>query len=136
MRAELKVGDVIPSRRFSIDGHGMRIITLLTGDPNPIHFDPDAVERLGLGRRPVNQGVINMAYPINAVIDWLGTSSRIRSVRVRFLGNTFDGDEVEAGGVVSDIDRTGTDVTATLDIWLDVPSGDRALEGTVVVELR
>lgn len=124
---EAGIGDALPEVKLLVEAGPMQVTTLLTDDPNPIHFDPEAVERLGLGMQVVNQGVLNMAYPINALLEAVdGDPARIAWVRVRFLGNVFAGDEVVAGGqVVSEVE----DGVREVEIWLDVVRGERALAG-------
>lgn len=111
----------------------MMLVTLITGDPNPIHFDTEATARLGLGDRPVNQGAVTMAYPVNAVLAWLRPHWRVKNVRVRFQGNVLAGDEVEVGGVVTELDETSSQTSAKIDVWARLNSGVQVLDGQVVV---
>ncbi len=78
----------------------------------------------------INQGPTNKAYIINALIGWLGDPSAIRSIQVRFRGNVYAGDRVEAGGEVTAVE----DGIATCDVWLDGPHG-RVIAGTALVAL-
>jgi len=76
----------------SVDAEKMKIMAAILQDPNPIHFDVDAVRKLGLGDRPVNQGPINMAYLMNVATAWAGGPEALRRFQVRFAGNVFAGD--------------------------------------------
>lgn len=122
-----EVGTEIPVQVTMIEPARMKVFSLLTDDPNPIHWDRDAVEALGLGDCLINQGGLNVGYVINAVADWAGGPDRIREVRVRFLGNVFEGEEVRAGGTVTAID----DGLATVDVWLLGPDDSKAVGGTI-----
>jgi acyl dehydratase len=104
----------------------------LLRDPNPIHFDPEAVRRAGMGDRVINQGPINQAYLVNLVTRAAGGPDRLRSIQVRFLGNVLAGDRVECRGRVAAVDEAAG--TATLEIEARV--GDApVLAGTAVVTL-
>jgi len=133
MPAEVSVGDLIPEQVFKVDIGPMKVFSVLMGDPNPIHFDPEFVRGLGLGDRPVNQGTITMSYSVSAVVAWAGGVARLLKFRCRFLGNVVDGDEVTAGGRVTALESTDAGRTATLDVWLERKTGERAVEGSAVV---
>ena len=114
----------------AVDPEKMKIVAALLRDPNPIHFDPDAVRALGLGDRVVNQGPINQAYLVNLVTRWAGGPEALRDVRVRFLGNVLAGDRVECRGRVVEVDADRG--LATLEVEARVE--ERAvLAGTAVV---
>ena len=129
----LVVGDELPEEGFVVSAEPMKIFSLLMADPNPVHFDAGFVERLGRGSATINQGTLNMAYPVNAVMSWLNGSdaaARVSTFRCRFAGSVYAGDHVVVGGVVTEVDPDGA---ATVDVWLDRESGERVLSGTVVV---
>lgn len=129
MSRSLDVGAEVPVQRFAADPASMMSITLITGDPNPIHFDTRATVRLGLGDKPVNQGAITMAYPVNAVLAWVRPDWRVERVRVRFQGNVVAGDAVDVGGTVVEADRS----RARIEVWARLSSGKTVLDGEVVV---
>lgn len=129
---DLAPGDELPVRTLQVDVRDMRVFTLLMRDPNPLHFDPDAVRAAGLGDRPINQGTITMAYPLNALLAAVPGPAALRSFRCRFLGSVYEGDEVRAGGTVTAVE----DGRTTVDVWLERGVGTRVLEGTATLELR
>lgn len=135
MPADARIGERIPDRAFAVELWPMKVFSVLMGDPNPIHFDPELVREMGL-EAPVNQGTITMGYPVSAVFEWAGGPDRLRSFRCRFAGNVVAGDRVTAGGEVTAL---GTDAdgarTATLDVWLEREDGSRPVSGTAVVLL-
>lgn len=107
-------GDILP--RFTvdrIDPYALKIIAALMDDPNPIHFDADAVREAGLGDRVIAQGPMTFGYLLAMIGTALGSNDGIRSARIRFLDNLFVGDTLECSGVVNDITADGT--TATLN---------------------
>ncbi len=133
MSRDLQLGDTLPETEFPIDAWRMKVFTLLMADPNPVHFDPAYVASLGQGDRPVNQGTLTAALPLNVLIDWLGgddAAARIKRFTCRFAGSVVEGDTVTAGGTVTGVAPDGT---ATLDLWVDRVGGGRAITGTAVV---
>lgn len=133
MTPPLEVGAEMPRLRITADPGSMMAITLITGDPNPIHFDTVATARLGLGDRPVNQGAITMAYPINAVLAWVKPHWRFERALVRFQGNVVAGDSVEVGGTVVEISEGPSGTRGRIDVWARLESGKVVLAGEVVV---
>jgi acyl dehydratase len=119
----------------SVPVEAMKTVAALLHDPNPIHFDLEAVGALGMGDRQVNQGPTNMAYVVNALTAWTGDPGSVRRLQVRFLGNVFAGDRVSAGGVVTGIHEDGGRRLADLDVWLERSPDDRVLAGTATVAL-
>lgn len=127
---DIAMGDPIPARVVEEVGtEQMKTMAALLHDPNPIHFDVDAVKSLGMGDRPVNQGPTNLAYVINALVDWSGDVRTIRNVACRFNGNVFAGDHLEAAGVVTDVGDDDGVTTVECDVWL-VRGEDRVVTGT------
>ncbi|HUC24216.1 MAG TPA: MaoC/PaaZ C-terminal domain-containing protein [Streptosporangiaceae bacterium] len=114
------------------DAGSMKVFSLIMADSNPIHFDRHATEQLGLGSRLINQGTLNMAYPMNVVAAWIGDIRRIRSFRCRFLGSVYEDDEVVARATVTQVE--GDEVT--LAVSLDLADGTRLLVGSAVVDLE
>lgn len=132
MSRELRAGDLLPPRRYRVDAGPMKVFSVLMADPNPIHFDPEFVARIGRGDRPINQGTLNLAYLLNAVIVWLdgpAAVARIRRFACRFGGSVYAGDEVVTGGRVTGVDGHG----ASMELWLDRSGGQRVLSGTVLI---
>lgn len=134
---DVGVGTRIPPRVVERVGAAeMKTMAALLQDPNPIHWDPAATHALGMGERAVNQGPINMAYVINALVSWMGNDpSRLRAITLRFMTNVYEGDRVEAGGTVTGVRDVNGERLADCDVWLDVTGGSRALAGTAVLAL-
>jgi acyl dehydratase len=127
-------GDELPPLVIeSVSTEAMKTVAALLHDPNPIHFDVDAVRALGMGDRPVNQGPSNMAYVVSMLSRYAGGPERIRRLRVRFLGNVFGGDRLVARGRVASVSDEGGDRLAEVEVWLERAEDDRVLEGTAVV---
>ena len=133
---EAQVGTEIPALVIeSVPAESMKTVAALLQDSNPIHFDVESVQALGMGDRVVNQGPNNMAYVVNMLSAWAGGPGRVRGLRVRFLGNVFAGDHLTARGTVKAVREEGGERLADLDVWLERAEDDRVLDGTAVVAL-
>ena len=136
MPADVQPGTEIPPLVIEEVGtEQMKTVAALLHDPNPIHFDVESVQALGMGDRVVNQGPNNMSYVVNMLGDWAGGPGRVRGLRVRFLGNVFGGDRLTARGTVTGVREEGGERLADLDVWLERAEDDRVLDGTAVVAL-
>lgn len=129
-------GTALPPWRVDpVEVGPMKVVAALLHDPNRIHWDVDNVRALGLGDRPVNQGPNNVGYIVNMLMAWADGPTSVRRVTVRFLGNVFARDVVEAGGVVTKITEIDGVRVARCDVWLDRDDGDRVVAGTAEVAL-
>jgi acyl dehydratase len=132
---DVEVGTSLPPWTVeSVDAEKMKTMAVLLRDPNPIHWDVQAVRELGMGDRVINQGPNNMAYVVNMLIAWVADPARVRRVRVRFMGNVFAGDRLEASGEVTSIEDTTDGRVATCDVRLQ-RGEDTVLAGTAEVLL-
>lgn len=132
LTTEPRIGDDLPVFRVdSVDADKIRIMALIFQDPNPIHFDLDAVRNAGLGDRFVNQGGVTMAYIINMLTDWTGSRASIRSLSTRFTANVFAGDAVEAGGTVTDVRSSAGETLVDCDVWVRPVGVDRTAPAVV-----
>ena len=122
-------GDELPEWVVdAVDPEKMKTMAALLADPNPIHWDVDAVRSLGMGERPVNQGPNNMAYVANMLAAWVGGHQHLRMLRVRFLANVLGGDRVVAGGRVIAVEPSPDGQLATCEVWLE-RDGNRVMAG-------
>jgi len=113
----------------------IRLVALLLRDPNPIHFDGDAVRAAGLGEREVNQGGTTLAYIYDMLIAWTGSRESIRRVGCQFRANVFAGDKIHAGGLVTAMRQVSGGWEADCEVWADRADGVRAIRGTATVLL-
>jgi len=129
---KVAVGDPIP-----VWSHGpvtperMALMAAILRDPNPIHFEL-ATSDDGTDLR-INQGPLNVGYVANMLASWAGPGS-IKRLRVRFVANVFEGDHVEASGVVTAITGDSDEAFAECDVQLVRSNGDLVLTGTAVVK--
>jgi acyl dehydratase len=116
-RIKFEVGmEIAPYVIETVDPGRMKTMALLLDDPNPIHWDTEVTEKLGLGNKAINQGPINLAFLMQAAIRAAGDGEELELVKfsTRFLGNTFSGDTVECTGTVTDVDASGRRLTLEL----------------------
>lgn len=109
------------------------MMALILRDPNPIHFDPEAVVQAGLGDRAINQGGATMAYVMNFLTSWAGSQQALRQLDCAFRANVAVGDDVEVGGRVTAVEPAEDGHLVSLDVWADMPGGVRAIVGTASV---
>jgi acyl dehydratase len=130
------VGDALPGLRVhSVSADKIKLMALVLRDPNPIHFDLDAVAAAGLGDREVNQGGVTMAYVINMLVAWAGSREAVRTIDCRFSANVFAGDDVEVGGVITAVHEHDGRQLVDCDVWADRGDGVRAVSGRATVAL-
>jgi acyl dehydratase len=128
------VGDAVPPYPVAaVEPDKIRIMALILRDPNPIHYDLDAVRAAGLGDREVNQGGVTMAYVVNMLAAWTGSRAAVRSIDCRFSANVLAGDAVEVGGTVTAVHEGVGERLVECAVWADREDGVRAVGGTAVV---
>jgi acyl dehydratase len=134
---EVAVGTELPASRVDdVKPDHIRLFALILRDPNPIHFDLDAVAEAGLGDREVNQGGATMAYVLNMLIGWAGSRAAVSRISCRFTANVFAGDDLLVGGRVTELSEVDGGRVAECDVWVDRIGGERALTGTASVRLH
>jgi len=114
----------------------MHTMAALLRDPNPLHWDRDAVAALpfGLGRRTINQGPLGLSYMINMLHAWAGPDC-LRRIVMRFPKVVLDGERVVARGEITDLREEGGETLAECNIWLQHEERGVLLEGTATVVL-
>lgn len=138
-----KPGDQIPEWTMeSVSPARMRTMAAILRDPNPLHWDREAVDALplGLGKRTINQGPLGLSYIVNMLHAWAGPESLQRLV-MRFPQVVLDGECVVARGEVTAV-RDTTDPhgaagkkVAECRVWLEHAQRGVLLEGSAVVGL-
>ena len=132
-----QVGDSIPEWVMtSVSAERMCTMAAILRDPNPLHWDRDAVAALPmeLGQRTINQGPLGLGYMVNMLHAWAGTGS-IRRIVMRFPQVVLDGECVVAQGVVTALREEQGQRLADCDIWLQHSERGVLLEGTATIRL-
>jgi acyl dehydratase len=134
---KVAVGDPIPEWVMeSVSPERMRTMAAILRDPNPLHWDRDAVAALplGLGRRTINQGPLGLSYMINMLHAWAGPEC-LRRIVMRFPQVVLDGERVVARGRITALRAQNGERLAECDIWLQHDERGVLLEGTATVAL-
>ena len=131
------VGDNIPEWVMpEVSAERMRTMAALLRDPNPLHWDRDAVAALpmDLGKRTINQGPLGLGYMVNMLHAWAGAGC-IRRMVTRFPQVVLDGEEVIARGKVVGLRELKGECLADCSIWLEHAQRGILLDGEVTVSL-
>lgn len=129
------VGDRIPAWVMpSVSPERMRTMAALLRDPNPIHWDRDAVDAmpLGLGKRTINQGPLGLSYIVNMLHEWTGPGS-LRRLVMRFPQVVLDGERVVAAGEVLALRTVGGEQLVDCAVRLEHDERGVLLEGEATV---
>ena len=131
----VEAGHAIPEWVMEeVSAERMRTMAAILRDPNPLHWDRDAVAALPfkLGRRTINQGPLGLGYMVNMLHAWAGPEC-IRRIVMRFPQVVLDGERVVAGGVVTAVRSEGEQRLADCDIWLREELRGILLEGSATI---
>lgn len=131
------VGEQLPEWVMDpVSAERMRTMAAILRDPNPLHWDRDAVAALplGLGRRTINQGPLGLGYIVNMLHAWAGPGC-IRRIVMRFPQVVLDGDRVTARGVITHLCEEQGRGQADCDVWLEHAERGILLEGTASIVL-
>jgi acyl dehydratase len=131
------VGDRIPEWVMaSVSAARMCTMAAILRDPNPLHWDRDAVDALplGLGKRTINQGPLGLSYMINMLHAWAGPHC-LRRIVMRFPQVVLDGECVIARGQITALRQEQGVTLADCNIWLEHADRGILLEGTATVVL-
>ena len=129
----VKPGDSIPPWEMaSVSAEKMKTMAAILRDPNPLHWDRDAVDSLpyGLGRRTINQGPLGLGYIVNMLHAWQGAGCLAR-IHMTFPNLVLDGDHVIARGTVTSVEKG----LACCEVWLENSDGQRLLVGDADVRI-
>ena len=132
-----QAGDAIPEWVMEeVSAERMRTMAALLRDPNPLHWDRDAVAALplGLGRRTINQGPLGLGYMVNMLHSWAGPGC-IRRMVTRFPQVVLDGERVMARGSILAIRTEGDETLADCEVRLEHAERGILLEGEATVVL-
>ncbi|MCB1700800.1 MAG: hypothetical protein KDI14_08180 [Halioglobus sp.] len=132
---KVRAGDPIPPWVMeAVSAERMCTMAAILRDPNPLHWDREAVAALplGLGARTINQGPLGLGYIINMLHDWAGPGT-IRRIRMTFPQVVLDGDRVVASGRVTAVREQDGGQLASCEVWLEREGSGRLLDGTASV---
>jgi acyl dehydratase len=126
-----QVGDTIHGSEILVRPEALKLWSVILRDPNPIHLDPEAVRRKGLGDRTICQGPASAAHVINALQEMF-VGAQIEYLAVRFLDNVFAGEIICATATITSVQSTDRKTLIHCDVTLKA-DGREALSGTAAV---
>jgi acyl dehydratase len=132
-----KIGDSIPEWIMaSVSAERMRTMAAILRDPNPLHWDRDAVDKLslGFGKRTINQGPLGLSYLVNMLHEWMGPEC-IKRLYITFPQVVLDEDRVIARGTITALREEHGEQLADCDIWLEQSERGVLLEGRATIQL-
>lgn len=98
---DVSVGDEITAQTKEVGKMDLIVYAGASGDFNPIHVDNEFAEKVGLGG-VIAHGLLNMAFLVKVITDWLGDPGNLRRCKVRFAANVRPGDSITARGKVTE----------------------------------
>lgn len=134
----LSVGDIIPEWVMEeVSAERMRTMAAILRDPNPLHWDREAVAALplDLGHRTINQGPLGLGYMVNMLQAWAGDGC-IRRIVTRFPQVVLDGERVVARGEVTALREEQGLQIADCEIRLEHEQRGILLQGTATVAFK
>jgi acyl dehydratase len=138
-----KVGDSIPEWIMeSVSAERMRTMAAILRDPNPLHWDREAVANLPvvdtlpfkLGKRTINQGPLGLSYIVNMLHQWMGPDC-IKRFYITFPQVVLDEDKVIARGTITALREEKGLQLADCDTWLEHAERGILLKGKATVKL-
>jgi acyl dehydratase len=100
-----------------------------SGDFNPIHWDPERGQEMGLGG-VIAHGMLSMGF-LGQYVAGVAGPDRVRRLRVRFGAMVRPGDELTLRGTVRSVEEG----RATLDVWAENQQGEQVTTGEAEVEI-
>jgi acyl dehydratase len=98
-RAATSAGDSLPETSHSFDRAGLVRYAGASGDFNPIHWNQEFAESVGLPG-VIGHGMLSMAVAARAVSDFAGDPTAIKRFRVRFSAMIQPGETLTISGEV------------------------------------
>ena len=127
--------DEVIKRFEGIREEEIKMMTAITRDPNPIHYDHRMVESMDIPGL-INQGASNLSYFIQGINEFTDSPQEIIDIEVRFRNQVYDGDSIECIISVEEVEPTADSRVAELSGSLEKEDGNVVLTGTATVEIH
>jgi acyl dehydratase len=122
----LQVGDRLPERRVTVDQATLVRYAGISGDFNPLHWDPTFAATVSPTGGVIAHGMLGMGLLSALLTDWLGDAGRVRSMSCQFRAACPVGAAVTLGGEVTAVDAA--EGVATLAIWVRLDDGSKVID--------
>ena len=80
MSGPLQPGDQLPQRNVTVDQEMLIRYAGVSGDFNPLHWDPAFAATFSPSGGVVAHGMLSMGLVSGLLTDWLGDAARVRSM--------------------------------------------------------
>jgi acyl dehydratase len=126
------IGDSVTPFSRTVTQEQINAYADASGDPNPIHLDPDFARSVGLPGT-IAHGMLEMGILADAIASWAGGSANLIGLSCRFSKPLLPGDTIICTGTVVSVDDAGV---AILEVGASSDRGDRVLtNGRATVRL-
>lgn len=114
---ELEEGfEIQPSIKGPIKREQLLEYAQASGDGNPIHTTEEIAVMAGL-KGVIAHGLLDMAYMIQGIVNWLGEDGELKDVDVQFRGMVRPGDMVHSKAKIIKKYEEGGKKFLDLEIW-------------------
>lgn len=124
--SDLQPGDQLPQRSVTIDQATLIRYAGVSGDLNPLHWDPAFAATFSPTGGVIAHGMLSMGLLSALLTDWLGDAGRVRSMACQFRAACPVGSTVTLGGEVTAVDDD--EGTATVAIWVRLDDGSKVID--------
>lgn len=97
-------------------------------------LDDAAASKNGLSR-PIAHGGLSTAVCMRLVTDWMGPRGWLKRIDTSFRRPAMHGDHLRILGLVTDVDTSGPEAVAKIDVYLENERGERPIQGVATVIL-
>lgn len=122
----MQVGDELPARTHTLDQATLLRYAGVSGDFNPLHWDPAFAATFSPSDGVIAHGMLSMGLVSGLLTDWLGDAARVRSMACQFRAVCPVGATVTIGGRVAAMDDEGG--TATVAVWVRLADGSKVID--------
>jgi acyl dehydratase len=133
---DVKVGEELPERSNVLDRAQLVQYAGASGDFNPIHWDEEFAQRVGLSG-VISHGMFTMALVARVVGEWSGDPGAVQLISVQFRKEVRPGEKVLARGRIAEKDEDSR--TVRLELWAEVERDGQVIQpiknGQAVVRL-
>ena len=131
---DVNVGDEIPKLVKNCTTQQLVMWAAGSGDMYQIHYDKDIAAGNGLPGVIVH-GALKNAFLGQMLHDWIGEKGQIKTYGCQYRGMDVPGQEITCRGVITNKLQEGGQNLVELDIWAEIPSGDKTTPGKATVIL-
>ena len=131
---DVNVGDEIPKLVKNCTTQQLVMWATGSGDMYQIHYDKDFAAGNGLPGVIVH-GALKNAFLGQLLHDWVGDKGQIKKYGCQYRGMDVPGQEITCRGVITNKTQEDGKNLVELDIWTEIPSGEKTTPGKATVIL-